>query len=234
MRRVGALAAKELVVIWTSPLPFVGGAVFNALLGLLYVGQLEERQQALIQPMFPLAGFLLVVVVPVLTMRAFADETRSGSLDLLVVAGVPRRVLVGGKWVAAWLTTLVMLSPTALFVVLLHLYGNPDPGPIVAGYIGLVMLAAVLTGIGVLASSLTSSAPVAVVGSLFCALVLWFVHLGTDSIVVNATVTRFSLSERLRSFAGGGIDTGDVAFFVLTTLAVLALTAVSLDSRRLR
>jgi ABC-2 type transport system permease protein len=234
MRRVFALTGKDLVVLWTSPLPYVSGAVFHALLGLLYVSQLEARQQALIQPMFPLAGFLLVVVAPVLTMRVFADESRSGSLDLLVTARVPPRVLVVGKWLATWITTLVVLAPTVLFVVLLHLYGNPEPGPIIAGFFGLVLLTAVLAGVGVLASSLTVSAPVAVIGSLFVTLVLWFVHLGSDSIVVNATVTRFSLSERLRAFAGGGIDTGDLAFFVLSTVAVLTLTGIAVRGRRLR
>jgi len=234
VKRVAALTVKDLVVLWTSPLPYVAGALFHALLGLLYVSQLETRQQALIQPMFPLAGFLLVVVVPVLTMRALADEARTGSLDLLAIAGAAPRVVVTGKWLAAWLTALAVLAPTGLFVVLLHLYGNPEPGPIIAGYLGLVLLTGVLAGVGVLASSLTSSAPVAALGSLFVALVLWFVHVGSDSIVVNATVTRFSLSERLRTFAGGGIDTGDLGFFVFVTAAALVLTGIALRSRRLR
>jgi len=229
-----SLAGKDLRALWTSPLPYVSGSVFHALLGLLYVSQLEERQQALIQPLFPLAGFLLVVAMPILAMRSFADEARSGSLDLLVSAGVPTPVMVTGKWLATWFTTLAILAPSTLFVVLLHLYGNPEPGPIVAGYFGLVMLSALLTGIGVLTSSLTSSAPVAVAASLFAGLVLWFVHVGTDSIVANAVVTRFSLSERLRSFAGGGIDTGDLTFFLVATAAVLTLAGIAVRGRRLR
>jgi ABC-2 type transport system permease protein len=215
-------------------LPYVSGAVFHALLGLLYVSQLEVRQQALIQPMYPLAGFLLVVVVPILTMRGFADELRSGSLDVLVSARVPTAVLVAGKWLAAWLTTLVVLAPSTLFVVLLHLYGHPDAGPIIAGYLGLVLLASLLTGLGVLSSSLTNTAPVALTAALFVALVLWFAHVGSDSIIVSGAVARFSLSERLRSFAGGGVDTGDLAFFFTATLAVLVLAGVALRTRRLR
>lgn len=234
MRRVLHLTAKDLAVLWMTPLPYVGGAVFHALLGLLYVSQLEVRQQALIQPMFPLAGFLLVLVMPLLTMRSLADESRSGTLDVLAAAGVPTPAVVTGKWLAAWLTGLALLAPSALFVVLLHLYGNPEPGPIIAGYFGLVLVAAVLTALGVLTSALTSAAPVAGVASLFVALVLWFVHVGSDSIIVSASVARFSVSERMRSFAGGGIDTGDLAFFVATTLALLALTGAALGARRLR
>jgi len=234
VRRVLALTGKDLAVLWATPLPYVAGAVFHALLGLLYVAQLEERQQALIQPMFPLAGFLLVVVVPIVAMRAIADEARTGSLDVLIAADVSRPVLVTGKWLASWVSSLVILLPSVLFVVLLHLYGNPEPGPILAGYLGLVVLAALVTGIGVLASSLTSSAPVALTGALFVGLVLWFAHVGTDSIIANATITRFSLSERLRSFAGGGLDTGDLAFFVLVTVAAMVLTSIALRARRLR
>jgi ABC-2 type transport system permease protein len=147
---------------------------------------------------------------------------------------VPAAVLVIGKWLATWATTVVILAPSTLFVLLLHLYGNPEPGPIVAGYAGLLVLTALLTGIGVLASSLTTSAPVAVTVSLFVALALWFVHIGSDSIIASATVTRFSLSERMRSFAGGGVDSGDLAFFLLSCAAVLVLTGVALRGRRLR
>jgi ABC-2 type transport system permease protein len=234
MKRVLSLTGKDFAVLWTTPLPYVAGAVFHVLLGLLHVAQLEARQQALIQPMFPLAGFLLVVVVPIVAMRALADEARAGSLDVLIAADVPRPVLVTGKWLASWLSSLVILLPSVLFVELLHLYGSPEPGPILAGYFGLVALAALLAGIGVLASSLTSSAPVALTGALFFGLVLWFAHVGTDSIIANATITRFSLSERLRSFAGGGLDSGDLAFFVLVTAAVMVLTGIALRARRLR
>lgn len=234
MRRTASLATKDLAVLWTSPLPYVGAGVFHVLLGLLYVGQLEVRQQALIQPMYPLAGFLMILVVPMVTMRCLSDEIRSGTLDTLLAAKVPAVVVVTGKWLAAWLTVLVVLAPTSLFVVLLHLYGSPEPGPIVAGYFGLVLLAAVLTGLGVLTSGLTSSAPVAGAASLFSALALWFIRVGPDSIVVSSAVARFSLSERLRSFAGGGIDSGDLVFFLVATAALLALTGVALRARRLR
>jgi ABC-2 type transport system permease protein len=234
VRRAIHLVGRELRLTWSTPLPYVVGAVFHALVGLMYVAQLEERRQALIQPMFPLAGFLLVLVVPLLAMRTIADETRSGSLDLLIVAGVPARVLVAGKWVAVFVTTIALLTPTSVFVLLLHLYGNPEPGPIVAGYLGLVFLGALLGGLGVFASSLTTSPPVAVAAALFVAIALWFAHLGPDAIATGGLLARLSLSERLRSFASGGLDTGDVAFFVLAVVVTLTLAGASLRSRRLR
>lgn len=234
IKRTVAVAGKDLKVLFASPLPYVVGALFHVMLGLLYVSQLEARKQAVIQPMFPLAGFLLLLTLPVLTMRAFAEEARAGSLDLLLAVPVPRAVLVAGKWLAAWIAALVVLVPSLVFVLLLHLYGNPETGPIEAGYLGLVVLAAVLAGIGVLASSLTTSQPLAALVALFATLLLWFAHVGSDTISTGGLVARFSLSERLRTFAGGAIDTGDLGFFLVMTAGALVIAAAVLAVRRLR
>jgi ABC-2 type transport system permease protein len=234
MTRTLRVAGKDLRTLWTTPLPYVAGAVFHALLGLLYVSQLQTRGQALIQPMFPLAGFLLLLIVPLLTMRSFAEELRTGALDLLVAVPVPPSILVAGKWLAGWVTTLVVLAPTSLFVVLLHLYGRPDPGPIEAGYLGLVLMASLLTGFGVFTSSFTSSQPVAATTAIFLALILWFATLGTQAIAASGVVAQLSLSERLRSFAGGAIDTGDLTFFVAATVIALVLAGAALRLRQIR
>ena len=234
MTRTLRLASKDFRTLWTTPLPYVGGAVFHVLLGLLYVSQLETRGQALIQPMFPLAGFLLLLIVPLLTMRAFAEELRTGSLDLLVAVAVPPPVLVAGKWLAAWATALIVLAPTSLFVLLLHLYGRPDPGPIEAGYLGLVLMTALLTALGVFTSSFTTSQPVAATTAIFLALILWFAHLGSDAVAATGLVAELSISERLRSFASGAIDTGDFAFFLCATIGALVLAEAALRLRQLR
>ena len=228
------VAGKDLKVLWASPVPYVVGALFHVLLGLLYVSQLENRKQAVIQPMLPLAAFLLLLTVPVLSMRAFAEEARSGSLDLLMAVPVPRWVLVIGKWLATWLTTLAVLAPSLVFVLLLHLYGHPETGPIQAGYLGLVLLCALLASIGVLASALTTSQPLAALVALFVTMALWFAHIGSDAISTSTALARFSLSERLRTFAGGAVDTGDLWFFVFVTAAALIVAAAVLAVRRLR
>jgi ABC-2 type transport system permease protein len=119
-------------------------------------------------------------------------------------------------------------------VWLLYLYGNPEPGPIQAGYLGLVLMASVLVALGVLASTCTTSQPLAAALALFLALVLWFAHVGSDTISTGSALARFSISERLRTFAGGAIDTGDLAFFVLATVGALVLSAAVLRLRRLR
>ena len=230
----GAVVRKDLATLWSSPLPWVVGALLHAALGLLYFGDLQARQQALIQPMVPLAGFLLLAAAPVLSMRSFAEESRSGTLDLLLAVPARPRPLVLGKWLAAWGSALGVLAPAGAYVVLLRLWGRPDTGPVVSGFVGLVLFCAALTAIGVLTSSLSSSQPVAAVVALFVTLILWFAHVGSGALAAGPLLAHLSISERLRSFAAGVIDSGDVAFLAVVTVAALLLAMLAVDARRLR
>ena len=229
-----AVLRKDLVALWTSPIPYVVGALFNLVLTTLYVNELEVRQQALIQPLFPLAGFLLLALVPVVTMRSFAEEAKTGTLDLLLAVPVRPGPLVAGKWLAAWLTVVVAAAPSAVFALLLHRWGEPDGGPILAGFLGLTLLVGAVSGLGVLASTFTSSQPVAAMVTLFTGLLLWFAHVGADSLSSGTVFLHLSVSERLRSFAGGVVDLSDVAFFAVLAAAALLVSAAVLDGRRLR
>lgn len=220
--------------MWLSPVPYVVGALFHLVLGTLYVNQLELRQQALVQPLFPVAGFLLVAVVPVIAMRSFAEEARTGSLELLLAIPVQPRVLVVGKWVATWLTTVAVVAPVLVFVALVHWWGDPDNGPVVAGFVGLALLAATLAALGTLASALSASQAVAAMTSFFVALLLWFSHVGADEVASGSALARFSLSERLRAFAAGVLDSADVGVLVLMTVAFLVAGVVVVGGRRVR
>lgn len=231
---IWAVVRKELGVTWASPVPYVTGALFHVVLGILFVDQLRAHDQALIQPLFPLAGFLLLAMVPLVTMRALADEERTGSLDVLLAVPVATGRLVVGKWLASLVTIAIVVAPAGLFAGLLALYGSPDTGPIFSGYLGLLLLAAVLAAVGVLGSSLTSSLPVAAMSAFFFSLLLWFAGSTGDDLPSSGLLGRLSLSERLRAFSGGGIETGDL--FVLVALAVgaLVLAVAVVDARRLR
>lgn len=229
-----AVLRKDLVVLWTSPIPYVVGALLNLVLGMLYVSELELRQQALIQPLFPLAGFLLLALIPLVTMRTFAEEAKAGTLDLLLAVPVPPRPLVVGKWLASWLTVALVAAPAGAYAALLYQWGNPDGGPIITGFLGLVLLAAAVCGLGVAASALTSSQPVAAMITLFSGLLLWFAHVGSETFTAGGVLLHFSISERLRSFANGVIDVSDVVFFAVLSAGALVVAAAVVDSRRLR
>lgn len=231
---IRALVRRELATLWLSPVPYVVGATFQCVIGVLMVNQLQVRGQAVLQPLFPIAGFLLLLVVPVLTMRTVADESRSGTLDLLLLAPLRPATIVIAKWAAAWLTTMAVLLPAGLFAVLASLWGDPDLGPAASGFLGLGLLAAALSAVGVFASSLTDSQPIAATASLFATTVAWFAHVGDEAAGDAGLLAAISLSERLRLFAGGAVDTGDAVFFALVAVAALALAADAIELRRLR
>lgn len=229
-----AIWRKDLAVLWATPVPYVVGALFQAVLGVLFVDQLQGRAQALVQPLFPLAGFLLLVTVPILTMRAFADEARSGTLDLLLAVPVGARPLVLGKWLAATTTLVVVTAPATAYAAMVALFGAPDHGPIIAGFLGLVLLIAALAALGVLASALTTSAPVAAMVTFVVAALLWFSGTASATISAGGLLAHLSLSERLRSFAGGAVDVADVGFLVALTIAGLGLAGAAVQARRQR
>jgi ABC-2 type transport system permease protein len=227
------LARKDLRTMWASPVPWVVGAAFHVVLGLLYVDQLEARGQAVVQPLFPIAGFLLLLIVPVLTMRALAEETKAGTLDVLLAIPVGAGPLVIGKWLACWTTALVIALPAGLSVLLLRLWGNPDWGPVVAGFIGLVLLSATASAIGVLASAVTASQPVAAMVATFINLLLWLADFGSST-PLGGLFVRLSLREALRGFAGGAIDSADTATFAIMGVAAVFAAVTAVDARRMR
>ena len=218
-----AMLRKELATLWTSPVPWVAGAALQAVLAVLFVDQLQARSQAEVQPLFPIAGLLLVVTVPVLAMRAFAEERRTGNLDVLLAMPVPALPMAIGKWLAVWLTSLAVLAPALVLTGLTALWGNPDAGPIITGFLGLALLAGAVAAIGLAASAATRSQALAALVTILGGLVLWFVGSATSGSSTARLLGALSLSERLRTFAAGGIDTADVAFFAgIGVLGVLA------------
>lgn len=230
----GAVFSKELKVLWASPFPYVLAAVFHAAFGVLAWSQIVGRGQAVFQPLVPIAGLLLILVAPILGSRTFADELRHETLELLLSIPVPRGALVLGKYLAVLVTLCALLAPVAVFALLLMVYGDPDLGPMGTGLLGLLLLSAGVAAVGVFASSLTRSQPLAAIGSLLALIVLWFAHTGSEAVTVGAISGAFSISERLRGFAGGLVDLGDVAFFVSVAVAALAAAAVAVESRRWR
>jgi len=218
-----SLLRKELATLWVSPLPYVMGALFHLVAGVLYVEQLDVRGQALYQPLFPIAGFLLIALVPLITMRSVAEERSSQTFPVLLAVPVPAHQIVLAKWAAAWLTAAATVAALAAPLLLVARWGDPDPGPGIAGLIGLLLLSGALSAIGVGASALTSSQAVAGVAAFFAGMLLWFSHVGSGGWSGGEVLAHFSLSERMRSFSGGVVDATDVALLAILSLGALLM-----------
>jgi ABC-2 type transport system permease protein len=241
---VVALAAKELELYFTSLLFYALAAVFLVLSGYFFYTNLGffvlmggmDLPRGLWQYQFLDLQRLLLVLVPLLTMRLFAEERRLGTLELLWTYPVRDAELVAGKFVACLAVVTLMLVGTVLHPLFLARLHPIAPGPLVAGYVGLWLLAAAFVACGLALSALTDSQLIAGAATYGVLLFFWVITWNEAAVneVTLGLIAPLSLFDRFYAFARGAIDTRDVAYLVAFTVAFLAGTYFALDARRWR
>ncbi len=188
------------------------------------------------RPWFSIAAQLLLFLGPIITMRLLAEERGTGRLDLLLSAPLTDLQLVLGKYLAGVALCMVFLAPTLVYTAILFAYGNPEWGPILAGYLGLLLLTMALIGLGLAVSSMTGSQVVAAAGSFGLVLLFWLL-----GIVANgepsgwrAAVSYASMLEHFSDFADGVIATRHIVYYLTFTAFTLFLTLRAVESQRWR
>src|SRR5712691_61920 len=170
MSALGVLLRKELHATFTSPIAYAVGTVFLLVTGYTFSLTLFLSKVANLTYIFHQMYVLLVLLVPVLTMRAFAEERRADTMELLLTAPVRDVWIVLAKFGAALTLVVGLLGLSLTYAVILGLYGTPDWGPLYGGYLGLLLLACALIALGMLTSSLTDNKVVAATTALGLAL----------------------------------------------------------------
>jgi ABC-2 type transport system permease protein len=175
-------------------------------------------------------------MIPMITMRLFAEEKRSGTIELLTTSPVRDIEVIIGKWLAALALYAAVLAISALSVASLFLYGRPDISPILTGYLGLLLQGGSLLAIGTFISTLTKNQIIAAFATFAVSLLLWFLDAisAVESAPWAKVVAYLSVISHSESFAKGVIDTRDVIYYVSLTFLALFLTARSLESLRWR
>ncbi len=230
---VRALMAKEIRALFVSPVAYAVIAVFLLLSGYSFAITLIVSKQASLVHIFFQAAMQLVLLVPILTMRLFAEERRTGTLELLLTSPADEIEIVLAKFAAAMTVLLAMIGPTLSYALVLGLYGQPDWGPIYSGYLGLVLLGGALVSLGLLASALTANQIVAAVVSLGGFGILWAI----DSLAallpppIDNWFLGLSLLARFTPFAVGAMYISDLGFFLALILLGLFLTVRALARR---
>jgi ABC-2 type transport system permease protein len=239
-----AIAWKELQLYFTSFLFYALAAVFLVLSGYFFYTNLGyfvlmggmNLPLGLWQWQFLDIRGLLIVLVPLLTMRLFAEERKLGTLELLWTYPVRDVEIIAGKFVACLAVVTAMIAATVLHPVMVSRFYPVAVGPLAAGYLGLWLLAAAFVACGLAVSALTESQLVA--GAATNGLLLFFWVVTWNEAAVNDVTRRllvpFSLFDRFHPFTRGAVDTQNVTYLVLFTLAFLALTFFALDARRWR
>jgi ABC-2 type transport system permease protein len=227
------LLIKEERAVFSSPIAYAVMAVFLGLLGYTFVSFLFVSKVATLLHIFLQTFWLFLLMLPVVTMRVFAEERKSGTLELILTAPVKEVEIVIAKFLASLTIVGLMLTLSVSYALVIGLYGAPDWGPIYSGYLGLILLGGALVGIGVLVSALTANQLVAATVTLGIFLLLSMIDtLGSllpdplDTLVVN-----FSLLAHFVPFATGSLFLSDLGFFLSVIAASLFLSVRALARR---
>lgn len=242
LRSILAIAQREFASFYRLPVGWVVLALYLFLGAMVFaLWTLTPGEPASLRGFFGISGFLLLPVMPAVSMRLLSEELRSGTVESLLTAPVSDAAVVLGKFFGACLFLLTLLLPTFIFVIILHIAsdGTPDPGPILAGYLSLMLLGSLYLAAGTLVSSLTSNQTLAFLGTFLFLLMLLLI---TGEIASNPALPRWastaliwlSPSRRLEDLAKGLLDLSHIVFFIAASGWFLALAIVSLQSRRWR
>ena len=237
MRHAWAIFRKEIRIYFVSPLAYVFLGVFLFLSGLFFYLGVTMTGEASLRVMLGNLSVTLLFLLPLLTMRHFAEERRSGTYELMMTAPVPLWSLLGGKWAASFALCTVLLAGTGIFPLLLAYYGEPDWGVIATSYLGLLLLCGAFVSAGLFTSSLTDEPVAAGLGGVLVLLPFWLSGTAADLVGAEAlreVLRQLSFLTHIEPFTRGVIDSAEVAWFVLFTFGFLFLTWRSIESRRWR
>jgi ABC-2 type transport system permease protein len=227
------LLGKEFRALFQSPVAYVVIGVFQTLMGYSFTLTLFNNKYATLIHIFFQSAGLLLLIVPVITMRLFAEERKAGTLELLLTAPVRESHVVIAKYLASMAVLAVMIGLTGVYAVVLGLFGSPDWGAIYSGYLGLLLLASTLVAIGLAVSALTSNQVIAAIVTIGILFSMWMVDT-LASMLPDALERIFisvSLLARFTPFATGAMYTSDFGFFFSATLLALFLAMRALARR---
>jgi ABC-2 type transport system permease protein len=230
-----ALFIKELRECFATPIAFVLLAVFWGLAGWFFSFGLFFVNLAQMVGSFHNMSILLLLVMPLLTMRVFAEENKSGTLELLLSLPLSELQIVLAKFAAAFVILLLMLAGSASAVLPLVLYAQPDLGPIVGGYLGITLLGAAFMGVGILVSSTTANQIVAALVTWGLLTLLWFADYAATLDAVpglRGLFLHLSFSAHYVDVIRGVINIATVCYFISVLVLSLALTVLLLKARR--
>ncbi len=236
MRSIYVLWKKEMRIYFVSPVAYVFLAVFLFLGGLFFYLGVTLTGEASLRVLLGNLAVAQLFVLPLLTMRHFAEERRQGTLELLLTAPVRLGSLVVAKWLASLTMCLIMFVGTALFPAILAYYGDPDWGVIATSYLGLVCVAAAFCATGLFASSLTDDQVAAGLIGIVMLLPFWLTS-QAEALLPEEWADRvkpISVLLHLDSFNRGVLDSADIFYFAAFTFVFLFLTWRSLESRAWR
>lgn len=252
MRNIFTLCGREIRAYFTSPIAYILMALFGLIFGFFFYSttayfvlagmraQMGEQSQPMsvneyvISPLLGNAAIVGLFLIPLISMRLFAEEKRSGTIELLMTSPLRDWEIILGKFSGALLMYLCVIAISAINVGLLFIWSHPDVRPILTGYLGLILQGATILALGTFISSTTKNQIIAGAVTFACCLLLWVLNWisSYNTEVWAQAIAYCSILTHFESFSRGIIDTKDIIFYVSAIFLGLFLTARSLDSMR--
>ncbi|WP_367770315.1 gliding motility-associated ABC transporter permease subunit GldF [Flavobacterium sp. WC2421] len=239
-----AILLREIKSFFGSPIGYLVIALFLILNGLfLWVFQgdynILNTGFADMSPFFTLSPWILIFLIPAVTMRSFSDEKKQGTLELLLTKPLSIWEIVNGKFFGAMLLIVMAIVPTIIYVFVISSLGMPegniDMGSTIGSYFGLLFLIAAYSAIGIFTSTLSDNQIVAFIVAVFLCFFFYFGFEGLASIVpsVSTLISAIGMQDHFKSMGRGVIDTRDILYFVSITILFLSFTVYKLKSFKL-
>src|SRR6266404_1187816 len=242
MIRTFAIFRRELMGYFATPLAYVFIVIFLVLAGALafFVGNFFDRGQADLQPFFTFHPWLYLVLIPALAMRLWAEERKSGTIELFLTLPISMIAAVLGKFLAAWVFAGIALVLTFPFWITVNYLGSPDNGVILASYVGSFLMAGAFLAIGACLSAVTKNQVIAFVVTAACCFV--FIVSGSPIVLgllqnwapaaLLSTVASFSFLTHFTAITRGVIDARDAVYFLSVIGVFLLANAVIVDLKK--
>ena len=251
--KIWAIFKKEMRLYFTSPVAWVvftiflliGGYFFYSIFAFFTLASMQSAMNpqmardlnvtdSVMRPLFSNISVILLLLMPLVTMRLFAEERRSGTIELLLTYPVRDGAVLAAKYLAALVLYAIMIGLTLLYPGIVVYFARLEGGPVLTGYLGLLLMGATFIAVGVFASSLTENQIVAALVSFLILLMFWVVGWSADFAdpALGRVLQHLSLTEHNESFAKGVFETKDIIFYMDFTLVALFLALRSLEARR--
>jgi ABC-2 type transport system permease protein len=251
--RVWPIYKKELRLYFTSPVAYVlltiflliGGYFFYSIFSFFTRASMQMAMNpqmgrdlsvtdSVLRPLFANLSVILLLLMPLVTMRLFAEERRSGTIELLLTYPVRDGAVLTGKYLAALTMYGAMVAGTLAYPAILVYFTRVEWGPLLTGYLGLLLMGAMFLAVGLFASSLTENQIVAAIVTFGILLMFWIIGWTAEFAggPLGAVLTHLSILEHNDTFSKGVLDTKDVLYYINFTVLALFLTLRSLESRR--
>ena len=228
---------KEINSFFASPIAYLVISIFLLINGLflwVFKGDYNILDYGFsdLSPFFLLAPWILVFLIPAVTMRSFSDEKKQGTLELLLTKPISHLNIVLGKYFGAFALILIAFVPTILYAYTVNQLGNPvgnlDIGSTLGSYFGLLFLMAAYTAIGIFSSTLSSNQIIAFIVSVSLCLLFYIGFDGIANLFSSTSIEKLGMNWHFNSMSRGVIDTRDIIYFLSVTIFFLLLTKLNL------